>query len=154
MKKLILFTLIIINTSIFYAQSLKTKNHNINIAIKTLKNDKYFKNASIGFYVKDINSGEVISSLNAVLSLAPASTQKLITTAAALEILGSNYRFKTRLEYTGKIDKQTGILEGNLIIKGGGDPTLGSKYFSQTEINKLYENWAKAVSDADRKSVV
>ncbi len=153
MKKLILFTLIIINTSIFYAQSLKTKNHNVNIAISSLKNDKNFKNASIGFYVEDINSGEVISSLNSDLSLAPASTQKLITTATALEILGSNYKFKTRLEYTGEIDTQTGILEGNLIIKGGGDPTLGSKYFTKTEINTLFGKWVKAVSDAGIKYI-
>ncbi|MCF6185743.1 MAG: D-alanyl-D-alanine carboxypeptidase/D-alanyl-D-alanine-endopeptidase [Bacteroidales bacterium] len=153
MKKLMLFTLIIINTSIFYAQSLKTKNHNVNIAINSLKNDKNFKTASIGFYVKDINSGEVISSLNSDLSLAPASTQKLITTATALEILGSSYKFKTRLEYTGKIDRQTGILEGNIIIKGGGDPTLGSKYFQQTRINKLFESWTKAVSSAGIKFI-
>ncbi len=153
MKNITIIILIILFQNNILSQPLRNKNHNINIAIKTLKNDKDFKNASIGFYVVDINSGEVISELNPDLTVIPGSTQKLITTATALEILGSNYKFKTRLEYTGKIDKQTGILEGNLIIKGGGDPTLGSKYFSQTEINKLLAKWTKAISDAGIKYI-
>lgn len=145
MKKIPLILLILFSYFNAFSQSLKKQNHNVNIAIKTLKNDKDFKNASIGFFVQDVNSGEVISSLNSDLSVAPASTQKLITTATALEILGSNYKFMTRLEYSGKIDKNTGILDGNIIIKGGGDPSLGSKYFLQTKTQQFLDNWARAI---------
>ncbi|MFW5960776.1 MAG: D-alanyl-D-alanine carboxypeptidase/D-alanyl-D-alanine-endopeptidase [Chitinivibrionales bacterium] len=52
----------------------------------------------------------------------PASVQKLITGCAALEILGSEYRFKTRVMYDGSFNIDTGVLDGNLYIKGGGDP--------------------------------
>jgi len=151
-KHLLLLISIFVGINIF-SQSLRTKNHTINIAIKTIKNNKNFKHASIGFYVQDIHSGEVISSLNPDLSVAPASTQKLITTATALEILGSHYKFKTRLEYTGKIDKNTGVLDGNIIIKGGGDPTLGSKYFSQTENQQFLNDWARAIYKAGIKFI-
>ncbi|NPA67951.1 MAG: D-alanyl-D-alanine carboxypeptidase/D-alanyl-D-alanine-endopeptidase [Chlorobi bacterium] len=149
----IFFLLLVLLTSFRTFAQIYTENHTINTAIKNLKNDKDFKNASISFFVQDVNSGEVISSLNPDLSLAPASTQKLLTTATALEILGSNYKFKTRLEYSGKIDKQTGILNGNIIIKGGGDPALGSKYFSQTENMKFLDNWARAIYKAGIKFI-
>jgi len=152
-KKHIIILIVFLNSFNLFSQILVKQNHIINLAIKALKNDNSFKTAGIGFYVQDINSGEVISSFNSDLSLAPASTQKLITTATALEILGSNYKFKTRLEYTGKIDKNTGILDGNIIIKGGGDPTLGSKYFSETKTQKFLDNWAIAIYKAGIKYI-
>lgn len=62
-------------------------------------------------------------------SLMPASIQKLITTAAAVELLGPEYHFTTRLGYTGSLDNKSGHLTGNIIIKGGGDPALGSACF-------------------------
>ena len=145
MKNHTFILLILLSSFQTFSQSLKKQNHNVNIAIKTLKNDKDFKNASIGLFVKDVNSGEVIASLNPDISIAPASTQKLITTATALEIFGSDYKFKTRLEYTGRIDTATGILDGDLIIKGGGDPALGSKYFSQTDFQNLLNTLSRAV---------
>jgi D-alanyl-D-alanine carboxypeptidase/D-alanyl-D-alanine-endopeptidase (penicillin-binding protein 4) len=77
------------------------------------------------------------------LALSPASNLKLITTAAGLETLGKNYRFKTYLAYDGHIDFDKKILFGNLIIKGGGDPTLGSKYFSETQDAAFFNQWAE-----------
>ena len=62
--------------------------------------------------------------------LIPASVMKLITSAAALELLGPDYTFKTLIGYTGSLNKRTGKLKGNIVIKGGGDPALGSEYFS------------------------
>ena len=55
---------------------------------------------------------------------------KLITSAAAIELLGPEYTFKTIIGYTGSLNKRTGKLTGNIIIKGGGDPALGSANFS------------------------
>ena len=55
---------------------------------------------------------------------------KLVTTAAALELLGPDYTFKTTVGYTGKLNKRFGTLKGNIIIHGGGDPALGSQYFT------------------------
>jgi D-alanyl-D-alanine carboxypeptidase/D-alanyl-D-alanine-endopeptidase (penicillin-binding protein 4) len=49
---------------------------------------------------------------------------KVLTTATALKVLGENYKFETKLYYTGNIIQ--GVLNGNIIIQGSGDPTLGS----------------------------
>ncbi len=63
-------------------------------------------------------------------SLIPASVMKLITTSAAIELLGPDYTFKTSIGYTGKISKFFNILNGDIVIKGGGDPSLGSENFT------------------------
>ena len=61
--------------------------------------DKQMKSGAIGFYVIDQKSGAVIFEKNADMGLAVASSQKVITSIAALEILGTEYRFKTELGY-------------------------------------------------------
>lgn len=152
LKKTIFLLIIFLNLNI-YSQKLKNKTHNINSAIKTLKYDKEMQNAGIGFIAIDVNTGEILSELNSNLALTPASTQKLITTATALEILGANYRFETKIEYTGKIDKNTKILDGNIIIKGGGDPTLGSKYFEETKNHLFINKWLNAISNTGVKHI-
>lgn len=50
---------------------------------------------------------------------------KTVTSATALELLGEDYRFETTVEYDGEL-RPDGILEGNLYIRGSGDPTLNS----------------------------
>jgi D-alanyl-D-alanine carboxypeptidase/D-alanyl-D-alanine-endopeptidase (penicillin-binding protein 4) len=59
---------------------------------------------------------------NADVSVNPASTMKLFTTYAALELLGPTYQWKTEFYTDGKL--QDGVLNGNLYLKGGGDPKL------------------------------
>jgi D-alanyl-D-alanine carboxypeptidase/D-alanyl-D-alanine-endopeptidase (penicillin-binding protein 4) len=77
--------------------------------------------------VKDINAGVVLYKGNESKSMIPASTMKLVTTASALEMLGSDFRFETHIEIDGKIGTDS-TLYGNIYIKGGGDPTLGSEF--------------------------
>lgn len=62
------------------------------------------------------------SHLNADLPVNPASTMKLVTTYAALELLGPTYQWKTGLYTDGPL--RNGVLQGNLYFKGGGDPKL------------------------------
>ena len=128
-----------------YSQPLKEQAHSVNNALNILKNDIELKNAGIGFYAIDVNSGEVIAELNQDLALKPASTMKLISSATALEVLGSDYKFETQLSYDGKIDTAKNILYGNIYIIGGGDPTLGSKYFNQTSSKQFLDNWVNAI---------
>ncbi len=124
---------------------LVNKKHNINEQIKKLISYPDFNTAGFAFYAIDVNSGEVIAMHNPNMALKPASTQKLFSTATALELLGSDYQFQTLLQYTGYIDTSTRILHGDIIIKGGGDPTLGSKYFNQTKSKQFLSQWLKAV---------
>lgn len=100
-----------------------------------------FESASIGYVVCDIESGEVICEKNASLSLTPASITKVITTATALEMLGGDFRFETRIEYDGEITS-AGVLNGNLYIKGGGDPTLGSYRIGDP---KFLDRWIEII---------
>lgn len=77
-----------------------------------------------GIYVQDIASGRVLYSQNAEKVLMPASNQKLLTTATALDALGSDYRYQTTLFFDG--ETQGPVLQGDLILEGAGDPTFGS----------------------------
>ena len=58
-------------------------------------------------YVQNLNTGEVIDSYREEHVVPPASVMKLLTTGAALEIMGPGFRFPTILEYTGSI--QNGV---------------------------------------------
>jgi serine-type D-Ala-D-Ala carboxypeptidase/endopeptidase (penicillin-binding protein 4) len=113
---------------------------------KLLEQPEY-ANAQASICLSDVESGKVLFEMNSSKLMVPASVLKLITSATALEILGSDYRFQTRIGYTGKIEK--GILKGNLIIIGGGDPALGSEYFQEHYFSPHFlEVWAKKIKAA------
>jgi D-alanyl-D-alanine carboxypeptidase/D-alanyl-D-alanine-endopeptidase (penicillin-binding protein 4) len=130
MSKFISLILLLFSVSALAQTKPEQKNSdNVKTALTTLKNDKDIKNAAISFLAIDLKTGKTLAALNPDMGMIPASTQKLFTTATVLELAGTGYRFKTKIQYTGTINKQTKTLNGNLIIKGGGDPTLGSKFF-------------------------
>ena len=72
--------------------------------------------------VADVKTGLRLEAVKGTVGLPPASVSKALTTLYALEALGSGYRFETRLIATGAV--KNGILRGDLILAGGGDPTL------------------------------
>ena len=77
---------------------------------------------AVGTYVQDIDNSRIFVAANTQSPFNPASTMKLVTSAAALDLLGSTYTWKTRAFATGA---QAGdILQGDLVFKGGGDPKL------------------------------
>jgi D-alanyl-D-alanine carboxypeptidase/D-alanyl-D-alanine-endopeptidase (penicillin-binding protein 4) len=78
--------------------------------------------SDITFVVCDTETGEELESFNPLRSLPPASVMKAITGFYALETLGPEFSFQTRLMTNGSINN--GVLEGDLILFGGGDPTL------------------------------
>jgi D-alanyl-D-alanine carboxypeptidase/D-alanyl-D-alanine-endopeptidase (penicillin-binding protein 4) len=75
--------------------------------------------------VKSLDTGETLYSLNARKLVMPASNMKIVTLAAAAEVLGWDYRFTTTLETTGPI--QDGVLAGDLCIRSTGDPTINTR---------------------------
>ncbi len=93
-------------------------------ATEKLLDDTQMKNASLGFSVADAETGATVYSYNGDIGLSPASSQKIFTAIASYDILGQDFRFITIIGYNGSIDG--GVLKGDLIIKGFGDPTLGS----------------------------
>lgn len=97
------------------------------MAIDTFVLHPDMQHASMTIAVADIKTGKIIASHNPDLSCITASTMKTVTSATALELLGGDYRFKTRVYAQGEIKGNR--LKGNLLILGCGDPTLGSVYF-------------------------
>lgn len=82
-----------------------------------------FQRAHIGIYVLNLKTQKPIYQKNAEQFFIPASLMKIPISAAAIAILGENYRFTTSLEYEGKIDDEKN-LTGNVWLRGGGDPTI------------------------------
>ncbi|PXV61016.1 D-alanyl-D-alanine carboxypeptidase/D-alanyl-D-alanine-endopeptidase (penicillin-binding protein 4) [Dysgonomonas alginatilytica] len=107
-----------------------------NAAIEKFVQTSGFENASIGVCVKDL-SGNNIVSYNKAVSLTPASTLKILTTATALELLGEDYQFSTELS----IDKNN---PQHLIVHGHGDPTLGSEYLFENP-SAFLGNWVQHI---------
>lgn len=94
--------------------------------LASLLNSKV-RNGTWGAMVVSLSTGDTLFSENAGLSLNPASNLKLYTTALAFEQLGPEHRFTTDVFRSGAVSN--GVLSGNLIIRGGGDPSLSRRYF-------------------------
>lgn len=104
--------------------SVFSQNYILENAIQRLAQDDVMRRGQVGVCVMDISSGQILGGHNAGMSLIPASNMKIVSTAAALKILGKDFRYKTELQYDGEL--KDSILNGNIYIKGSGDPSLGS----------------------------
>lgn len=109
-----------------------------------LCSDLSIDHALVSTYAVQLDSGKVLIAENCDLSLTPASCMKVVTTAAALHLLGSASRFETHLEYDGIINEN--VLNGNVYIRGGGDPCLGSdRIANNPSWKKQIEIWADII---------
>ena len=79
-----------------------------------------------GIEVTSLKSGKVVYAQNAERLFTPASNTKLFTTAAALALIGPDYKFRTTVETSGALDKY-GRLTGDLVLVGRGDPNLSGR---------------------------
>jgi serine-type D-Ala-D-Ala carboxypeptidase/endopeptidase (penicillin-binding protein 4) len=149
MKLLKIATFLCLNASISFAQTTAQKLEN---AFRLLENDEQAKYAITSLCVLDANTGKIIFAKNENIGLATASTLKTITSATAFYILGKDFRYETKLVYTGKITTD-GILQGNIIISGSGDPTLGSWRYEQSKESNLLNQWTNAIRAAGIKKI-
>ena len=113
-------------------------------AAKTLLKMKETRGATFSMLVRDLSTGRVVAAYDTLRQVTPASVLKLVTTATALELLGPDYRFGTTIEHDGTI-LPDGTLDGNLFIRGGGDPSLGSGHIEPTG---FLEEWLAAIKKA------
>jgi D-alanyl-D-alanine carboxypeptidase/D-alanyl-D-alanine-endopeptidase (penicillin-binding protein 4) len=82
-----------------------------------------------GAWVVDSTTGEDLFAYNAEWPRTPASVEKLFTTATALERLGEDTKLETEILSAGTVDEE-GVLDGNIYIKGAGDPSFTSRRLS------------------------
>jgi D-alanyl-D-alanine carboxypeptidase/D-alanyl-D-alanine-endopeptidase (penicillin-binding protein 4) len=116
----------------------------IQSAVDLFSVDPNFANASISFMAMDCSTGQIIASKNPDLSLPPASTTKLWSTATAYQLLGKDYAPKTRIYIDGIITDS--VLNGNLWIRGGGDIALGSRYYNGDGIEDTFlRSWSDSL---------
>jgi D-alanyl-D-alanine carboxypeptidase/D-alanyl-D-alanine-endopeptidase (penicillin-binding protein 4) len=139
LKKIFLF-FFIIYSSVLFAQN---SEQQFNGAFKSLINDPSFKHATISLYVINTTNGKTVTDVNSEVGVAPASCQKVITASTAFALLGHDYRYKTTIGYTGNI--VNGVLNGNLILKGSGDPTLGSWRYDETKEENVIADFKDAI---------
>jgi D-alanyl-D-alanine carboxypeptidase/D-alanyl-D-alanine-endopeptidase (penicillin-binding protein 4) len=81
------------------------------------------RHATVGIVVVDCKSGELIYAHNPDARLLPASNMKIVTTAAAYELMGGEFRAPTRVFLAAKPDA-AGCVKGPIYVRGGGDPAL------------------------------
>ncbi len=108
-------------------------------SIDGILNDPNLTGANWGVVVQAVNSGEVLYKRNENKLMNSASLVKLITTAAALSYLGSDYTYETQIRTTGTIENDQ--LKGDLIVVGSGDPTISGK-FTDREVYSVFNAWA------------
>lgn len=141
--------LLLMSVSTAFSQ---TPTQKLEQAYKHLTADSQAKYATTALVVLDANTGKVVFSRNENVGMATASTLKTITSATAFGLLGKDFRYQTNLGYSGTISAD-GVLKGDLIIIGNGDPTLGSWRYEQTKENVVLNGWVNAIKEAGIKKI-
>jgi D-alanyl-D-alanine carboxypeptidase/D-alanyl-D-alanine-endopeptidase (penicillin-binding protein 4) len=104
-------------------------------------------------YVDARNDEPPIIDHHSNMSLSCASSLKVLTVGLAIDKLGPDFCFETKLYYSGTIDKE-GVLHGNIYIVGGGDPTLaGDQVWGVYNRKRLMNEWIKAIRKKGIRSV-
>lgn len=123
-----------------YPESFWTKS--LTDSLHLLLQDELFSTSQVGISVYDLTDDTLLFAHNARQRMRPASTEKILTAITALEELGTDYKFFTKLYIDGEI--RGGALHGDVYVKGGFDPTFG-----RTDLQGLVE----ALASRNIKSV-
>ncbi|CAN5665523.1 D-alanyl-D-alanine carboxypeptidase/D-alanyl-D-alanine-endopeptidase [soil metagenome] len=110
--------------------------------IATIFADTVFAHAHWGVVVRSLGTGETIHRQNGGKLFMPASNMKLITGAAVLEALGPDFRYRTEVAAAGPV--QNGVLRGDWVVRGGGDPSI-SERFGDGEARTVFRAWADSL---------
>ena len=126
LNKLILAIITILAAAVQPAMAARPKQD----AVDRFTSSKAISRALAGVCVMDLATGRVVAGCNIDKGIVSASTMKVVTAASALELLGKDFTYHTRVYAIGDIDP-TGRLTGKIRVVGGGDPTLGSRHFKE-----------------------
>ena len=104
-------------------------------------------------YAADVKSGAEIADERGGLKLMPASNRKIFSTALALRRMGPEYKFVTRVWASGRIEKSSEQLNGDLILEASGDPAMRPAFLGGRSGLSLLNDWAKKAREAGIQSV-
>lgn len=142
----ILYTILFLFYCI-HTNSISAQPPGIQAYLKSMDNSEAFRQASWGFCLLSGKDGKTLVRFQADKSLVPASIEKVLTTSTAIALLGDTFRFKTTILTNGEISTE-GILNGNIVIKGGGNPVLGSAKGSNQNIETVITEFAQKIKSA------
>ena len=118
-----------------FALQMQAATHKPHVSLKkqieTILSQPDLSRGFWGIEISSVANGRVLYSLNPEKLFTPASNTKLFTTAAALALIGPDYKFRTTIETSGSLDKY-GRLSGDLVLIGRGDPTLSGRQLPYT----------------------
>src|ERR1700761_1413227 len=149
MRKLALLSFYFLWGYAVSAQS--TLQQRLSAAFNRLQADSQCRYGTVSLTVLDAKTGEQVFTANANTGMAPGSTLKTVTTITAFNILGKDFQYQTPFGYTGTITN--GTLNGDLIIKGSGDPTLGSWRWETTKPNYTLNQIVAALQKAGIRNI-
>ncbi len=116
--------------------------------VKEIAGETGLRTALVGFCLVDLDAApDSAVGYQQDYGLVPASTMKAFTTATANELLGPDHRFVTELQTTGKLG-ENGVLQGQVVIRGGGDPTLAAE-----DLETTFAKWKAALDEAGVREV-
>ncbi|QHS22449.1 D-alanyl-D-alanine carboxypeptidase/D-alanyl-D-alanine-endopeptidase [Virgibacillus sp. MSP4-1] len=132
------------------ATSLEAQTDSFSRQIQQLmQNEPHLEGAIAGISIRHAKTGKLLYQHNGSKLLRPASNLKLLTAASALSILGPEYRFSTEVLTNGQV--KSGVLKGNLYIRGKGDPTLMEKdlanFAEQLKAKGIHKIEGKLIGD-------
>jgi len=104
--------------------SVNSGGGSLQAAVDGLIKARRYNAAGLGVVVKDLTNDSVVVAVNPDMPMNPASVQKLVTGAAAFELLGPTYTFATKIYTDGAFQADSGIIDGNLYIRGAGEPGI------------------------------
>lgn len=122
--------------------------HALAASLNTLLETPDARQAVWGVFVRSLTSGTVLYNHYPDRLVMPASTMKLVTLAVAAERLGWDYRYDTELLLSGPV--VDGVLRGDLIVRGGGDPTINAEDRPGAPV---FEAWAGHLKAAGVTSI-
>lgn len=120
--------------------------------IDQLVNQYFLDNTWWGITVQSVKNGETLYTLNAKKNLIPASCMKILTSVFALDKLGPDFQYTTRVYLQGTFENDT-TFAGNVIIRGMGDPTISGRYQEKNSVTKILEDWRDSLKARNIKII-
>src|SRR5215472_8029401 len=140
--------LVLLICCVFLASEGRAASHKSHASLKkqleTILSQPDLSRGFWGIEIRNLDSGKVLYAADSDKLFTPASNTKLFTTAAALALIGPDYKFHTTLETNGSLDKY-GRLTGDLVLVGRGDPNLSGRELPYSMRTQRDEDPAKVL---------